>query len=333
MLKSIRFWAVSLLMIAAVESPAAEYTPDAFNAPTVAAASDEGELAIKRFRVPKGFKVELVAAEPLLANPVAFCIDHQGRFYVAETYRLHAGATDIRGHMNWLDDDLASRSVADRVAMLKKYESNRIANYTRESERLRLIIDTDGNGKADKSTVFSEGYNRIEDGIAAGVLARNGSVYFSNIPDLLLLKDTDNDGVADLKDVLQTGYGVRVGFLGHDLHGLIMGPDGKLYFSVGDRGASVRQGKRAIENPETGAVYRCNPDGSELEIVHLGLRNPQELAFDDYGNLWTGDNNSDGGDPARWVYLVEGGDSGWRIGWQFINSPNARGPWMSERMC
>lgn len=288
---------------------------------------------MKRFRVPKGFKVELVAAEPLLANPVAFCVDHQGRFYVAETYRLHAGVTDIRGHMNWLDDDLASRSVADRVAMTRKYEGERIVNYTRESERLRLLVDTDGNGKPDKSTIFSEGYNRIEDGIASGVLARKGSVYFANIPELLLLKDTDNDGVADLKNVLHTGYGVRVGFLGHDLHGLIMGPDGKLYYSIGDRGASLKQGRRVIDNPETGAVYRCNPDGSELEIVHVGLRNPQELAFDQYGNLWTGDNNSDGGDPARWVYVVEGGDSGWRIGWQFITSPNARGPWMSERMC
>jgi quinoprotein glucose dehydrogenase len=311
----------------------AEFAPRAFNAPGVGAASHEAEMAIKRFRVPKGFKVELVAAEPMLANPVAFCIDHQGRFYVAETYRLHAGVTDIRGHMNWLDDDLANRSVADRVAMMKKHEGDRIVNYTRESERLRLLIDTDGNGKADKSTIFSEGYNRIEDGIASGVLARKGSVYFANIPELVLLKDTDNDGVADVKNLLHTGYGVRVGFLGHDLHGLIMGPDGKLYFSVGDRGASVKQGRRLIDNPETGAVYRCNPDGSELEIVHIGLRNPQELAFDQYGNLWTGDNNSDGGDPARWVYIVEGGDSGWRIGWQFITSPNARGPWMSERMC
>ena len=53
----------------------------------------------------------------------------------------------------------------------------------------------------------------------------------------------------------------------------------------------------------------------------------------EFGNLWTGDNNSDGGDPARWVYLVEGGDSGWRIGWQFIQRPTARGAWMSERMC
>src|SRR5688572_11662162 len=97
---------------------AAEYLPSAPNAPVVAPASDEGEQAIRRFRVPKGFKVELVAAEPLLANPVAFCIDHQGQFYVAETYRLHSGVTDIRGHMNWLDDDLANRSVADRIAMM-----------------------------------------------------------------------------------------------------------------------------------------------------------------------------------------------------------------------
>jgi quinoprotein glucose dehydrogenase len=330
---SARSGVIFILAVILTHAGAAEFVPDAFNAPVVAPASDEAELAIKRFRVPKGFKVELFAAEPLLANPVAFCIDHQGRFYVAETYRLHTGVTDIRGHMNWLDDDLANRSVADRVAMMKRYESNRIASYTRESERLRMLVDTNGDGKADKSTIFSEGYNRIEDGIAAGVLARNGSVYFANIPDLISLKDTDNDGVADVKNVLHTGYGVRVGFLGHDLHGLIMGPDGKLYFSIGDRGASVKQGGRLIDNPETGAVYRCNPDGSELEIVHLGLRNPQELAFDQYGNLWTGDNNSDGGDPARWVYIVEGGDSGWRIGWQFINTPNSRGPWIAERMC
>lgn len=333
MLNRIRLCCWLVILFAAIALPAAEFAPGAFNAPGVAAASDEGETAIKRFRVPKGFKVELVAAEPLLANPVAFNIDPQGRIYVAETYRLHAGVTDIRGHMNWLDDDLANRSVADRIAMMKKYEGNRITNYTRESERLRLVIDSDGDGKADKSTIFSEGYNRIEDGIASGVLARNGGVYFANVPDLLLLKDTDHDGVADVKNVLHTGYGVRVGFLGHDLHGLIFGPDGKLYFSIGDRGASIRQGKRTIENPETGAIYRCNPDGSDLEIVHMGLRNPQELAFDQYGNLWTGENNSDGGDPARWVYAVDGGDSGWRIGWQFITSPNARGPWLAERMC
>jgi quinoprotein glucose dehydrogenase len=113
-----------------------------------------------------------------------------------------------------------------------------------------------------------------------------------------------------------------------------MGPDGRLYFSVGDRGANATAIDRShVENTETGAVYRCNLDGSGLEIFALGLRNPQELAFDQFGNLFTGDNNSDAGDPARWVYLQQNSDSGWRIGWQFLTKPEARGPWLSERLC
>lgn len=303
-------------------------------APRIAPASEEGQLAIKRFRLPKGFKAELFAAEPLLANPVSFCIDEQGRFYVVETFRLHAGVTDIRGHMNWLDDDLASQSVEDRVAMMKKYEGDKISEYAKESDRVRLVVDSDGDGKADKSTVFSEGYNGIAEGIGAGVLARQGQVYFADIPNLWSLRDENGDGVAEVRKSLHYGFGVRVGFLGHDLHGLCFGPDGKLYFSIGDRGARVPLANgKVVDNPETGVIYRCNADGSDLEIFASGLRNPQELAFDNHGNLWTGDNNSDGGDPARWVYAVEGGDSGWRIGWQFINSPNPRGAWLSERMC
>lgn len=89
--------------------------------PPIAPASDQAKQAIRSFRVPGGLNVELFAAEPLLANPVAFCIDEKGVVYVAETFRLNAGVTDTRGHMNWLDDDLASRTVADRVAMYKKF--------------------------------------------------------------------------------------------------------------------------------------------------------------------------------------------------------------------
>ena len=78
-------------------------TPSSFVPPKVADASNEGELAMKGFILPEGFKVELFAAEPHLANPVAFDIDHQNRFWVAETFRLHAGFTDIRGKNTWLD--------------------------------------------------------------------------------------------------------------------------------------------------------------------------------------------------------------------------------------
>ncbi|MBL66962.1 MAG: hypothetical protein CMO74_00700 [Verrucomicrobiales bacterium] len=297
-------------------------------------ASDEGLRAMRGFQVAKDLQVNLVAAEPLLANPVAFDIDEKGRFYVVESHRLHKGVMDIRGHMNWLDEELASQSTEDMRAMFQRYKVPGLKDY---SDRVRLLFDEDGDGKADRATVFADGFNDAVDGLAAGVMARNGKVWLTNIPHLWLLEDRDNDGRAEIKQKLASGFGVRVGFLGHDLHGLRMGPDGRVYFSVGDRAASVttREGRK-LHTPEYGTIYRCEPDGSNLEIFHSGLRNPQELAFDAHGNLFTGDNNSDGGDPARWVHAVEGGDSGWRIGWQFIErSPwtNRRGPWLDERMC
>jgi quinoprotein glucose dehydrogenase len=130
--------------------------------------------------------------------------------------------------------------------------------------------------------------------------------------------------------VLHSGFGVRVAFRGHDLHGLTMGPDGRIYFSSGDRGFNVTtpEGKNLVY-PDQGAVLRCNPDGSELEVYATGLRNPQELAFDQFGNLFTCDNNSDSGDKARWVYLVDGGESGWRMNYQYLSD---RGPWNREKL-
>jgi quinoprotein glucose dehydrogenase len=82
-----------------------------------------------------------------------------------------------------------------------------------------------------------------------------------------------------------------------------------------------------VDDPETGSILRCNPDGSGFEVFATGVRNPQELAFDDLGNLFTGDNNSDSGDKARFVHLVEGGDSGWRMAFQYLPD---RGPWNRE---
>jgi len=303
------------------------------------AATADAELAAKKFKLAPGLKVDLWAAEPMLANPVAFCIDERGRIYVSETHRLHQGVTDIRGHMNWLDEELAAKSTD---AMRQLFVRHKYDGKTNVSERVTLIEDRTGSGLATHYSVFADKiFNSTVDGIASGVLARRGNVWLANIPNLWLLRDNDGDGKTDgptdVRKPLLTGFGVRVGFLGHDLHGLRIGPDGKLYFSIGDRGANVQslEGK-TVANTEAGAIYRCNQDGSDLEIFHHGLRNPQELAFDEFGNLFTGDNNSDGGDPARWVYAVEGGDTGWRIGWQFIESApwtTRRGPWLGERMC
>jgi quinoprotein glucose dehydrogenase len=329
------FWSVVVVgwLFVPFWAESAEFTPGTgAYSPRVLPASDEGELAIRRFQYPKGFQVELFAAEPMLANPVAFAIDEKGRFYVAETFRHSDGVLDIRGRMHWLDEELASTSTEDWRRIVLKYLSPEVPRLTRESERVRLIEDTTGDGKADRATVFAEGFNDLLDGIGSGVLARKGDVYFSCVPHLWLLRDTTGNGQADFKESLQYGYGLRFAFIGHDLHGLRIGPDRKLYFTMGDRGLNVKQGDRTIASHESGAVLRCNLDGSDLEIFAVGLRNPQELAFDEYGNLFTGENNSDGGDLARWVYLVEGGDSGWQLGWQFINAPTSRGPWIAERM-
>src|SRR5207244_2357274 len=129
------------------------------------------ELAIKQFKVPKDFKVELIAAEPHLANPVAFWIDEQGNIYVAETFRHTDGVLDIRDHMGWLDEDLASKSVEDRVGMLKKHLGDQVEKLTLDSDRLKKIFVGE-DGKAARSTVFADGFNHIPDGIGAGVLER-----------------------------------------------------------------------------------------------------------------------------------------------------------------
>ena len=302
--------------------------------PKIQPASDEATNAINQFKLVEGLKVDLWAAEPLLANPVSIATDEKGRWFVAETFRLHAGVSDIRAHMNWLEDELASTSLDSFLAILKSDPKVDLEKNALNSERVQMVWDSKGTGVADNSKIFAEGFNEPLSGIAAGILARKGNVYLTSIPDLWLLQDNKRTGSADSRTSLAKGFGIRTAFLGHDLHGLRIGPDGRLYFTVGDRGANATaiDGSRAV-NTETGAVYRCNLDGSGLEIFALGLRNPQELAFDQFGNLFTGDNNSDAGDPARWVYLQQNSDSGWRIGWQFLTKPEARGPWLSERLC
>ena len=105
--------------------------------PEIKPASEEALRVMAKFRVPPGFKVDLWAAEPMLANPVALAFDEHGRCYVAETFRHSQGVPDIRGHMSWLDDDLASRTVADRLAMYKKHLGDKLDSYTVHHERVR----------------------------------------------------------------------------------------------------------------------------------------------------------------------------------------------------
>ncbi len=299
--------------------------------PNIQPASDEAANSMGGVVVPQGFSLNLFASEPLLANPVAFAIDAQMHFFVAETFRLNAGVTDMREHMNWLEDELAARTVADRVAFTKRHEGERFAErYLVEQERLRRIVDSNGDGVADQSQVFADGFNDPAAGVAAGVLPIGDDLYFACIPDMWRLTDQDGDGCCDERELQHTGWGVHIALSGHDMHGLVRGPDGRLYWSIGDRGFHVEHEGKTWAHHHAGAVLRSELDGTGLEVFATGLRNPQDLVFDDRGSLFTGDNNSDGGDRARWVYVIQGGETGWRQAYQFHNTPTLRGPWNQE---
>ncbi|HAB14879.1 MAG TPA: PQQ-dependent sugar dehydrogenase [Verrucomicrobiota bacterium] len=345
-------------------------TPGTSPAPDVAAAQ-------ARLRVAPGLKVELWASEPLIQNPTSLSFDEHGRAYVVESHRRRTSVFDIRNFKDWVPDDLALRSVADRAAFLQgmlatnrafldaatKSTRGGFRDFTGdgvvdrrdlevESERIRLVVDDDQDGRADRALTFADGFNTSVSGVAAGVLAHGSNVWFTCIPDLWRFSIRDPEflrggrpsswltnssglvpGVESKK--LLTGFGVHVAFGGHDLHGLIKGPDGRLYFTIADRGSDVlsslgRDPLTPFEDVrDTGAVFRCEPDGAQFEVFARGLRNPQELAFDEFGNLWTGDNNGDGGDKARWTLVLEGADYGWTIGWQWLPK---MGAWNSERL-
>lgn len=288
---------------------------------TVEECDKEAALRIANFTKPDDIAVSLFVDESQTQNPSAICFDREGRLYIAEIHRWRDGVEDIRNQQAMLADDIAIQTNADRLAMYQKHATHLpLAHYTAYEDRIVRVEDADGNGRADKVSVFADGFNDALDGPGIGVIADEaGAVYYTNIPRLWKLEDADGDGKAEVKTVIQDGFGPRMSLSGHDMHGLAWGPDGRLYWSIGDRGYSIttKEG-RHYYRPMEGAVFRCDPDGSNVEEYHRGLRNPQELAFDDFGNLFTCDNDADSWDTGRLVYILEGGNTGWDHGHQAL---------------
>jgi putative membrane-bound dehydrogenase-like protein len=281
-------------------------------------------------------------------DPVACTVDEKGRVYVAATTRRKAADLDIREHPTWVADDVGLGSVEEKREFLKRElapgklrqprgglkDHNKDGSIdwkdlTVHSERIYQLRDTDGDGTADRMTVFAEGFNTEVTGIAAGILYHDGWVYCTIAPDLWRLKDTDDDGVADVREVVAHGFGMHIAYAGHDMHGPRLGPDGRIYWSIGDKGVNVtsKEGRRWVY-PHEGAVMRIEPDGSGFEVFAHGLRNVQEIAFDDFGNMFGVDNDADlPGEKERFVYITEQSDSGWRCAHQYMKTESR---WIRE---
>ena len=293
-----------------------------------------------------GMVIKPFAKAPQVQNGVALTVDDGGAVYVAETYRFGRGAEDNREHSNWIMEDLAVKTLEERRAMLTKHAANMKPGYFTEfSDRIVRLVDRDHDGKAEAAEEYAGDFRDMVEGPAAGIihgLLDGKEIILANSPRLWKLKDADGDGRAESREILLEGLGIRTSLLGHDLHGLTWGPDGMLYFSLGDRGFHVttKEGQ-VISNPDQGGVFRCQPNGSGLEQVYHGLRNPQEMAFNEYGDLFTVDNNADQGDEARIHWLIEGGDSGWHVGHQSLTTHkkhiddggfNQPPHWLSEKL-
>ncbi len=304
----------STLVVSAVSDEKTEGTANP--EPLPVKADEKAILATVKF--PEGMVAKLFAREPDVQDPTAITFDDQNRLYIAETHRFERGVEDNRRNP-WVADDYKLTSTAERLEMLKKYSTEKrpFSYFSKYSEMIRVIEDRDGDGKCDHAKIFAEGFNNPLDGTGAGVMALDGKVYFACIPNVWLLEDKDGDLVAEKRESLQEGYGISVSLSGHDLNGFALGPDNRIWFSIGDRGYNLQTKEgRHLYDQYSGAVFRMERDGSGLEVVHTGLRNPKEIAFDRYGNLFSVDNEADMQDMARVVDVVEGGYSGWQRGHQ-----------------
>jgi putative membrane-bound dehydrogenase-like protein len=206
-----------------------------------------------------------------------------------------------------------------------------------EGDRILILEDTDGDAKADKSTVFHQG--RDVDS-AHGICVLGNKALISCGDDVFWLIDDNGDDKADRKELMFT----KIGGAQHDhgIHAFHFGPDGRLYFNFGNAGKQLcdkdgnlitdihgvkctNQNNRPYQQ---GMVFRCELDGSNVEVLAWNFRNNWEVAVDSFGTMWQSDNDDDGNKGVRINYVMEFGNygysdemtgAGWqtpRIGWE-----------------
>lgn len=208
---------------------------------------------LKSFHLPPGFEAQIFAAEPEISKPMNMAFDNRGRLWITQSREYPFPAPKDR----------------------------------KGRDEIKVLEDTDGDGRADKITTFADGLN-----IPIGLYPyRNGVIAFS-IPNISYYEDTDGDGRSDKQELLYGPLGFE-----KDTHGMTSafrrGFDGWLYACHGFNNTTTIKGKdgHAI-TMNSGNTYRMKPDGSRVEYFTHGQVNPFGLMFDPLGNLYSADCHS-----------------------------------------
>ncbi len=260
----------------------------------------EAEAAVAGLDVYPGLEAKLFAAEPQMLSPTNIDVDDRGRVWVIKVvnYAEH-GEQDLRP----------------------------------EGDRILILEDKDGDGSADSHKVFYQG--RDVDS-AMGLCVLGNKVIVTRAPNVIVFTDEDGDDKPDKKEMLFTESGGVQN--DHSLHSFFFGPDGKYYWNMGNTGRVVRDASGAVVKDKFGhpvvdrasqrwneelrdlgksaywggMVFRCEPDGSQFEVLAHNFRNNYEATVDSFGNVWQTDNDDDGNRGCRINSIMEGGNYGYR---------------------
>lgn len=237
--------------------------------------SSRAERRFPPLVVPPGFHATLFACDPLIEYPSAIARGPRpGTLFVAVDFMTGLGTRIER------------------------------------RDEVRLLEDSNGDGRADKSTVVASGFNSIQ-----GLAYHEGTLYVMHAPYLSSVRLSKKGGTPARRRDLLTGLGlppdkdpIRL----HNANGVVVGHDGWLYLALGDHGCDVKrpEGDRLVL--EGGGILRCRPDGSDLHVFATGLRNIYDIALDDELNVFVRDNENDGGDyKIRVCHSFFGADHGY----------------------
>ncbi|EDL56934.1 PVC-type heme-binding CxxCH protein [Gimesia maris] len=266
--------------------PALLLTTSAATSFVSAQTEHDSKQAVPNLTVAPGLKATLFSSEPQISSPSSMDVDSEGRVWICEVVNYRANLRDIPTR--------------------------------KEGDRILILEDTNGDGKADKTTVFYQG-NDVNG--SQGICVLGNKVIVAASPNVFLFTDENNDGKADKKELL---FKIAGGEHDHSAHTSIFGPDGKLYWNFGNSGKQVfdaagkpileSNGKPVLDNGKPywgGMVFRCNLDGSDFEVLGHNFRNNYEITVDSFGTLWQSDNDDDGNRGVRINYVMEFGNYGY----------------------